>query len=158
MIRRVREGDYARLVEVYTQAVRVTATELYSPEQIAAWSSFPLKEAKFREFIFGPETYIVENDGLPVVFCGLRDDGHIASLYVHPDHNREGHGSRLLRHVLDAGERKGIRRFYTEASFLSKAVFERHGFTVDNIEEVDYDGVVFKRFKMSRSIAKDTSR
>jgi len=148
MIRRVRESDFAQLVEIYTEAVRQTATKVYSPEQINAWSGFPLKADKFWEFVFGPETWVIAADKLPVAFCGLGKDGHIASLYVHPGFNRKGYGSQLLQYVLERGERRGMRRFYTEASFLSRTVFERHGFIVDYVEEVDYDGVHFCRFKM----------
>jgi putative acetyltransferase len=102
--------------------------------------------------VFGPETWVIVIDRKPVAFCGLGKDGHIASLYVHPEYNRMGHASRLLQHVLDLGERRGMRRFYTEASFLSKVVFDRHGFIVDYVEEVDYDGVHFCRFKMVRHV------
>lgn len=151
-IRRVLDTDFSRLVEIYTEAVRQTATKVYSPEQIAAWAAFPLKADKFREFVFGPETWVIVVGRKPVAFCGLGKDGHIASLYVHPEYNRMGHASRLLQHVLDLGERRGMRRFYTEASYLSKTVFERHGFIVDYVEEVDYDGVHFCRFKMVRHV------
>lgn len=154
MIRRVRENDYARLVEIYTEAVRQTATKVYSPEQITAWSAFPMKSEKFREFVYGPQTWVATVDKTPVAFCGLGDDGHIASLYVHPELNRMGYGSQLLQYVMERGERRGMRRFYTEASFLSKTVFERHGFIVDYVEEVDYDGIHFCRFKMLRLVDK----
>jgi putative acetyltransferase len=152
MIRRVLDSDFAQLVEIYTEAVRQTANTIYTPEQIDAWSAFPAKTEKFRQFVFGPETYATVVENSPVAFCGLGNDGHIASLYVHPDYNRMGYASKLLQYVMEGGERRGMRRFYTEASFLSKTVFERHGFVVDCVEEVDYDGVLFRRFKMVRLV------
>ncbi|GMV92080.1 MAG: hypothetical protein AMXMBFR82_18580 [Candidatus Hydrogenedentota bacterium] len=157
MIRRVRESDYPRLVEIYTEAVRRTATAIYSPEQVEAWSAFPAQTEKFRQFVFGPETYAVTVEDIPVAFCGFDGDGHIASLYVHPEFNRMGYASQLLRHVMNQAEKRGIRRFHTEASFLSKAVFERHGFTVDRMDEVDYDGVLFRRFNMVRNVGDEAS-
>jgi putative acetyltransferase len=152
MIRRVLDSDFPRLAEIYTEAVRRTPNRIYTPEQIDAWSAFPAKTEKFRQFVFGPETYAVIVENMPVAFCGLGHDGHIASLYVHPDYNRMGYASQLLQYIMERGERGGMRRFHTEASFLSKAVFERHGFIVDRMDEVDYDGVLFRRFKMVRLV------
>ena len=52
----------------------------------------------------GVDLVVRADDGTPVGYARL-DDG-VAELVVHPDHRRRGHGTALLRRVLDAaGER-----------------------------------------------------
>lgn len=150
MIRLARPEDFDALADLYCCAVQQTAIALYSPEQIEAWSSFTKHREKFHPFIFNGDTFLKEINGEIVGFCGLEADGHVISLYVHPRFNRQGHGSALLRYVLQQGEARGMRRFYAEASYLSKSVFERCGFQVAGMETVDYFGVVFERFQMER--------
>jgi putative acetyltransferase len=97
-----------------------------------------------------PQTWVLERDKTIIAFCGLGNDGHIVSLYVHPLFSRQGYGTKLLNFVLAQGLKAQINRFYTEASFLSQPVFSRAGFTVVAREIVKYDEILFERYKMEK--------
>lgn len=149
MIFRLAENsDFDTLTQIYRQSVQQLAPLLYTKKQVEAWANFPNNQAKFREFIFKPKTYLIEQDQVIIGFCGLESDGHIASFYIDPRFTRQGYGTKILLYVLAKGQELGLKRFYTEASFFSQPVFKKCGFSIIEMETVKYGEVVFERYKM----------
>ncbi|WPF88583.1 GNAT family N-acetyltransferase [Cyanobacterium aponinum UTEX 3222] len=146
------ERDFDTLQQIYRYTVQKLAPSLYSPAQVEAWSAAPNNFNCFQYFIFDPDTYLLSIKQQIVGFCGLRKNGHIASLYIHPDYTRQGYGTKLLNYVLNIGINRQIKRFFTEASFFSYPVFTRCGFTVIEMETVNYGDVAFDRYKMEKII------
>ncbi len=150
MFRLATEEDYLILVDIYRQSVRKIAPLLYSQEQVAAWSASPDNESKFKDFIFVPKTYLIQEQNQIIAFCGLENNGHIASLYVNPLFYRQGYGQKILLYVLQKGIEQNIKRFYTEASFFSQPLFKKCGFSIIAMETVKYGEVSFERYKMEK--------
>ncbi|WP_017294769.1 GNAT family N-acetyltransferase [Geminocystis herdmanii] len=152
MFRLAVDSDFEILREIYRLSIQKLAPSLYSHDQVIAWSAFPDNFAKFHDFIFQADTYLLKNQTQIIGFCGLQSDGHIASFYLHPDFTRQGYGTTLLTHVLEKGISQGFKRFYTEASFFSQPVFSRCGFEIVAMETVKYGDVSFDRYKMEKTI------
>ena len=152
MFRLATPSDINALKSIYQKTVRELAPSLYTTEQVIAWSLFPEDTAKFTEFILKPDTYILEKNQEIIGFCGLEKNGHIASLYIHPAHTRQGYGTKLLNHVLNQGIKESISLFYSEASFFSQPLFKRCGFEVVEMETINYGVVFFERYKMEKRI------
>jgi putative acetyltransferase len=146
------QEDFINIKNIYQQSVIKIAPSLYNKKQVKAWSDFTNNKEKFYDFIFRPTTYLLEKDTKIIAFCGLENNGHIASFYVHPDFNRQGYGTKILTYVLEIGQNLGIKRFFTEASFFSQPVFSIHGFDIIAIETVRYGSVSFDRFQMEKVI------
>ena len=144
--------DLPILADIYRQSVRQIARALYTQQQVNAWSTFPDQPDEFREFILKPQTHLMQKNDNIIAFCGLETNGHIASLYVHPDYHRQGYGTQILVYVLNIGKKLGIKRFFTEASFFSQPVFSRQSFTIVTMETVNYGDVAFDRYKMEKLI------
>jgi putative acetyltransferase len=142
--------DFDKLRQIYSHTVKKLAPSLYSPSQVIAWSSAPNNVSQFHDFIFNADTYLLLKNGQIIGFCGLKNDGYIASFYLHPDFTRQGYGTKLLLYVLEMGIKQGISRFYTEASFFSQPVFSRCGFTISAMETVYYGNISFDRYKMEK--------
>lgn len=152
MFRLILESEFDVVREIYRETVQKLAVELYTKEQVKAWSNSPNNKTKFHEFIFKPKTYVYEKNNKIIAFCGLEEDGHIASLYVHPDFSRQGYGTKILQFVLEKGINSGIKKFYAEASFLSQPVFARCDFRILEMETVKYGNVSFDRYKMIKNV------
>lgn len=152
MFRLATENDFSRLREIFRETVLKLAPSLYSPEQVTAWSLSPNNREKFWRFIFQADTYLLIENDVIIGFCGLQENGHIVSLYVDADYTRQGYGTKLLLYVLKKGEKQGIKKFFTEASFFSQPVFLRCGFQVVTIETVNYNNVLFQRYRMEKII------
>ncbi|NCO76277.1 MAG: GNAT family N-acetyltransferase [Cyanobacteria bacterium] len=150
MFRLAVEKDFDTLRHIYSYTVTKLAPSLYSPSQVMAWSSASDNISKFHDFIFDANTYLlIENDEI-IGFCGLKNNGYIASFYIHPHFTRQGYGTKLLSYVLDIGITQAVKKFYTEASFFSQPVFSRCGFTILEMETVFYGDVSFERYKMEK--------
>ncbi|MEM1042304.1 MAG: GNAT family N-acetyltransferase [Bacteroidota bacterium] len=143
------DADLPALAALYAEAVRAAGPAYYTPEQVETWAT-AAGLPTFRRLVPRPLTLVAEDEFGPAGFAGLAPDGHVASLYVRPDRMRQGIASALLRALLDHAADQGIERLYTEASALSRPVFERFGFALDEVERVELRGVAFERYRMVR--------
>jgi putative acetyltransferase len=119
---------------------------------VRTWAAGPNDHARFRTFILGVTTFVAEDQGCLLGFCGLGADGHLASLYVDGVEGRKGIGSKLLDKAIGEACARGILALHTEASEFSKPLFEKFGFETFEIEHVTRHGVPFNRYRMQRTL------
>ena len=151
-IRPATPADVEPLADLYAAAVRALGPSAYSADQVAAWAAFA-EEPAFRRFVLGAETVVAERPASgPIGFAGLTPAGRVASLYVHPDHARQGVASALLSALIERAYERGMDRLSTEASALSRPVFERFGFALEAEEHVERRGAWFTRYRMARPL------
>lgn len=141
-------GQYREIGEIFDAAVRQTALGLYSQEQVDAWAppGRDLERWKWRCELKRPFVYL--RDGRVAGFAELDTDGHIDCLYTHPQHNRTGVGSALLRHIIEVARRNAIPRLYTEASHLARGLFLKHGFAILRENHLELRGVKMSNWIM----------
>ena len=152
-IRAVEASDLRALANIYRSSIIFLGDDFYTPEQIAAWASFPDDLEAFRKWVTHPMTVVaVESDGKCLGFGGLEDSGRISSLFVLPGSMRKGVGSALLTKLLSEAKLRGLGEVTTEASEFSKPLFEKFGFTVKNIEHTEFKEVPFTRYAMQLRI------
>ncbi len=85
--------------------------------------------AFFRDRVFVDcDVSVAERGGALVGFCAHRPSW-IDHLYVHPDHQRSGVGSVLVRHVQQAHDH--IRLWAFQRNVRARAFYEAHGFTCE---------------------------
>ncbi|HEY9663479.1 MAG TPA: GNAT family N-acetyltransferase [Allocoleopsis sp.] len=154
-IRTATIADIAALAQLFTHTVETVAPQSYSPEQVQAWAKTPADLERFQRFILEVTTFVAVLDGRIVGFAGVAETGYLASLYTHSDYQRQGIGSELLKAVLEYAQAHQIERLYTEASEFSKPLFEKFGFAVYEIEQVNRGGVWFNRSLMQRWLSAD---
>ncbi len=150
IIRTAIESDIPALAKLYSHSVKAIAPGQYSQEQVQVWASFSEETESFRRFILEPTTFVAEKTLLLLGFSGVTHKGHIASLYVHGDYNRQGIGSLLLDSVIEYAQINGINQLHSEASEFSKPLFEKFGFSSYATEKVIRNGVLFQRYLMRR--------
>jgi putative acetyltransferase len=135
------------LLTLFEQSVRRMGPEHYSPAQVEQWAlgaRHPGLASQLREH----HGWIIEQEGIPLGFVTLSDDGHLSLLYVSADHPRQGLGGLLLAQALQAASRLGLHSLTTEASAFSLALFLRHGFEQAGLETVERGGVSFVRHRL----------
>ncbi|MDX7899159.1 GNAT family N-acetyltransferase [Aeromonas media] len=146
-IRPLREQHIPALLTLFEQSVRRLGPEHYSPAQVEQWAlgaRHPGLASQLREH----HGWIIEQEGIPLGFVTLSDDGHLSLLYVSADHPRQGLGGLLLAQALQAASRLGLHSLTTEASAFSLALFLRHGFEQAGLETVERGGVSFVRHRL----------
>ena len=143
----LREQHIPALLALFEQSVRRLGPEHYSPEQVEQWAQgarHPGLASQLREH----HGWVMEQEGMPLGFVTLSDDGHLSLLYVSADHPRQGLGGLLLERALQAASQLGLHRLTTEASAFSLALFLRHGFEQAGLETVERGGVSFVRHRL----------
>ena len=139
------------LREIYAGTVDRLGPSAYTPVQVDAWKAFA-SASEFDDFILGVNTCVAVSGAGIAGFCGIAEDGHVASVYVRADRCRQGVGTALLRRVLANHPAPTSGRYYAEASVFSLPLFTRCGFRRKGTEQAIRDGVVFERFLVERPI------
>lgn len=139
--------DLPTLSSLFAASVAALATEHYDADARRAWAAFA-REDGFAGFVLDADTLVALRDGAIAGFAGLRSDGHVVSLYVAPEAARRGVARALLEALLERARAAGHLRLTTDASAVSRPVFERLGFRVVDEERVLRNGVVFVRHRM----------
>ena len=89
-------SDWPRLCEIHDRARLI---ELRGAGLLDAFLS--LEQTAQNEGLFAAELVVAEDKGLVLGFAAF-GDGELTWLYVDPDHQRQGVGRALIRHVIDA--------------------------------------------------------
>ncbi|KQX07765.1 hypothetical protein ASC59_08540 [Leifsonia sp. Root1293] len=132
---------------VFQRAVRITAAADYEPEQIAAWAA-DLDIAAWAHRRAAAETWVAEQDGVVVGFSDLSKSGYIDMMFVDPAAARTGVATALLSHLLHLAIGRDIPELTVNASATARPFFERGGFQVETVQEVERNGVILHNFRM----------
>ncbi|MCU0853476.1 MAG: GNAT family N-acetyltransferase [Rhodobacteraceae bacterium] len=142
------------LSRILREAVRVTASRFYTPEQIAAWLSIAPDADRIRAiYADGRSAFVACNsNGEPVAFSDHDDAGHIFFLYCAPSAGRRGAAARLMDAVEDSARRAGIGRLDSDASEAALSFFLKRGFVHVRRQDLEIGGVGIHNHKVERQL------
>lgn len=146
--RRAQAADVPALAALYAHSAQQLGTQVYSPEQVAAWHSFGRDTPAFRDYVLQANTWMAEDAQGALGFCGISMQGEVHSLYVRAAATRAGLGSALLAHALAQARAQGVQRFEAWATHFSLPVFKRAGFVLVRTTREPFQGVDFERYRV----------
>lgn len=150
-VRRLNSNDHDALVEIYRQAVLGSTAELYSEAQQWAWAE---QSNTLRSLLRKGEGFVISNQrDEPMAFSLRYPADRLALLYSHPSTQRQGCGRLLIEAIEQAARADTLAALRTEASLISRPLFERLGWQVSWREELRIGGVPFKRFRMHKQLS-----
>ncbi|MFM1900111.1 MAG: hypothetical protein RLZZ216_687 [Cyanobacteriota bacterium] len=149
-VRSLQGQDHDLVVEIYRQAVLGSTAGLYSAAQQHAWAE---QGQSLRSQLQQGEGFVVcDAHDQPQAFSLCHPSDRVALLYCHPAAQRQGCGQRLLEAIEHRARAQAIATLRTEASLISKPLFERLGWQVSWREELRIGGVGFHRFRMHKPL------
>ena len=149
-VRRLNSNDHDAVVEIYRQAVLGSTAQLYSEAQQWAWAE---QSNTLRSLLLQGEGFVISNQrDEPIAFSLRYPHDRLALLYSHPKAQRQGYGQRLIEAVEQAARAEAMAVLRTEASLISRPLFERLGWQVSWREELRIGGVPFQRFRMHKRL------
>ena len=149
-VRRLNSNDHDALVEIYRQAVLGSTAKLYSEAQQWAWAE---QSNTLRSLLPEGEGWVIRNQrDEPIAFSLRYPTDRLALLYSHPGAQRQGCGRLLINAIEQAAKADAVRALRTEASLISRPLFERLGWQVSWREELRIGGVPFQRFRMHKQL------
>ncbi len=122
-------ADAKRCAEIFRASIEELAAEDYNADQREAWASTADNEEAFAARVGGGLTLIAIIDGAAAGFATLKGAELIDMLYVDPEHAGQGVGRTLIDALTRLASARGAKRLTTEASDISKPLFERQGFS-----------------------------
>ncbi|HDH7819563.1 TPA: GNAT family N-acetyltransferase [Raoultella planticola] len=143
-IRPYRDDDFIALGAIFLRAVQETASHDYSPRQIAAWAQ--IDEARWRHKMRDSRVWVAVIDPLPVGFISAVDR-YIDLLFVAPEYGRRGIASALLQELFAQIPHGSLT---VDASITAKPFFARHGFRVEEEQQVAVRGETFINYRMEK--------
>lgn len=150
--RMARSGDCAAMIEVFRGAVRLVAIRDYTREQVVAWAPDEIDIAAWAGRYCTRQGWVAEVDAGIVGFIDLAEGGLVDMLYVHPDFQRRGIATGLLRQLEMTARSRGIDRLRTEGSLTARPFFERHGFRIIAQQTVAIRGQKLVNFRMEKPL------
>ena len=150
-VRAYTRADLQALRQIYISSIEELGHEHYSPDQIKAWAGFADDTDVFSSWLGGSIVFVaVDSHDTPIAFGGLELPCRISCLFVSPHAARRGVGSLLIEHLLSLELDPTPTLYTTEASELSKPLFEKFGFRVKEIEHTKVSDVAFTRYAMRK--------
>lgn len=149
-IRKATPQDAEAIAWLFYNTIRAINIKDYTPAQTQAWAGAAPEPEKWKARMETKQTFVARHNGLIVGFAEFEANGHVDAVYVHHAHQGQGVASSLLRQVEQEAERLGLARLYTEASITARPFFERRGFVVVTAQDVEYQGQVFRNYKMEK--------
>ena len=149
-IRRYDRADAQATLQVFREAVRRGAAELYDEAKRLAWAPTLIDLREWTATRGRGRTWVAEKHGEVVGFIDLDIEGLIGMLYVHPEHAREGIGGALLDEVERAARELDISKLRVQASLVAQPLLRRKGFIVVQNRLVERRGEWLAQAKMEK--------
>lgn len=151
VFRAANEADLPALAAIYIDAVETLGPRAYTAGQIAAWRRWPIDEPdEFGRRLTAGHCRVAEVGGVAVAFAELTEPDHLDFLYTSGEFAGRGLATKLHEQLETIARDSGSSVLRTEASYLSRPVFNRLGYDVIEIEDVVRFGEAFRRFKMRK--------
>jgi putative acetyltransferase len=151
-VRPMQPEDLGEMRSLFSQTVRQVNSRDYSPEQVEVWASSANDGARWQALPQSSQVLVAEQSGQVVGFTNLEADGHIDMFFVHPEHQGEGIGKRLMQALETLAQAQHTPRLYSEVSITAKPFFLRQGFEIVTEEQVERQGLWFTRFIMEKTL------
>ena len=139
--------DCTELVRLFYDTVHTVNAKDYSREQLDAWATGEVNLEAWNKSLQAHNTVVAEMDGQIVGFGDMDETGYLDRLYVHKDYQRRG----VATAICDALEQNTkAAEFTTHASITARPFFEKRGYTVVKVQQVERRGILLTNFVMKK--------
>ncbi len=151
-IRKANLQDANSISQMMTENINLLSSKSYSKEQISAMKKY-VSEENIKKYIKDFEVFIAL-DNNEVVGTISFDKDLIFSVYVKGSTNfiDKGIGDEMLKFVESYAKKLGENKISVISMPTTKTFFEERGYKVVEDLLLDFDGVDFPEFKLSKNI------
>ncbi|WP_197441717.1 GNAT family N-acetyltransferase [Thalassoglobus polymorphus] len=151
-MRRYRPGEELELWELFYNTIRTVNSRDYSTEQVQTWAPDEMNREKWHARIAGMNPFVCEVASEIVGYAALIETGYIDHFYVHHQWQRQGVGNSLVTKIFETANGLGLSELTSDVSITAKPFFESKGFEVVAPQEVSIGEVLFRNYKMRKSL------
>lgn len=149
MIRWAQPADSDALGQIMFDAIH-QGDSPYSAEQRRAWLPQPQSGRAWSGRLARQRVVVAEEQGQPVGFMTMGDDGCIDLAFILPENRHTGLFRDLLDQIELSAREAGIDQLWTHASLMAEGPFKAAGFVIEQTEYVERQGETLTRFRMHK--------
>lgn len=153
-IRTYRQEDIKDIAELFYNAVHTVNAADYTEKQLDAWTDGNIDLSAWNRSFQEHMTLVAvmpsdkANGTQQIVgFADMDSTGYLDRLYVHKDFQRHGIASELCDRLEQAAN---VENFTTHASITAKPFFEKRGYQVMCVQQVERKGVLLTNYVMKK--------
>lgn len=148
-----RSADAEPTRRIFYDAITVTASEDYTPEQIAAWARPGHRDlAEWNDLMCGRNSYVALVDDQVAGISDVTEQGYIEMLYVSPQFTGQGVAWQLLEFLEQQARDSAAQQLVADVSRTARPIFEARGFQVKAEQHPVIDGVAMVNFCMTKTL------
>ncbi len=151
-LRQIRPLDQLTLRQIYADAIESQGSNLYTEEQIQAWSALAWLPGVLDRPLAEGKGWLSYESAEVAAFAIRYPSNRLALLYCRGIYTRRGHASNLLRYIEDEARFEGQKYLFTEASLFSYKLLLRLEWKINKSEKITIGGVNFNRFLMYKDL------
>ena len=151
-LRRAGEDDIPAITRLYNDTVRNVNARDYTPQQIDVWASSAQNTSRWQAAVKEQYFILAEISGKLAGFSSITPDGYLDFMYVSKDFQRCGVASALLNEIERKAREQNNSLIYAHVSATARGFFEKNGYTVREVVEDHFRGVVFMNNVMEKRI------
>ena len=149
-IERLHPSHLSAVREVYKDAVQSLGPDLYTRQQIEAWSAIASLPGVLDKTLNEGKGWVsIANNELQA-FAVRSPENRLALLYCRASSSRQGHASKLLRLIEEDAISEQQKVLFAEASAFSYQLLLRKGWQLITQETINISGVTFNRYCMKK--------
>ncbi|MFD5214554.1 GNAT family N-acetyltransferase [Microbacterium sp. NPDC058345] len=153
-IRDYRAADAPATLRVFLEAITITASADYSPEQISAWARPEQRRLDdWDRSMSARSGFVALVQGAVAGFSDVSGDGHVDMMFVSPAAGGRGVGRALMHEVEARARQAGAPRLWADVSITARGFFEHAGFTVQTEQHPVTGGVRMTNYRMVKTLA-----
>lgn len=160
VIREYTPADAAVTRAIFYQSIHELAAEHYTPAQLDAWAPAEFNLQQWAAQRAKARTFVAQVDGVSAGFADLVEKSGqtllgemlIDMLFVRPPYHAQGVASALITQVQEAARTRGAATLVVQASLTARGVFERHGFRVEQENQVPVGSQTLTNFTMKKKL------
>ena len=149
-LKQITKKDQLKLKEVYFDSVSSIDENIYTKDQKFAWASQAWENFEFdKSLLKGIGSKLICNNKI-IGFATRYPENRISLFYVRSNFKRKGFGTMILNSIERDAVNSGINKLNTEASLISYKLFLKRKWEIDHKEKVNFKGLMFERYRMSK--------
>jgi putative acetyltransferase len=146
------ESMLDEMIQLFYDTVHTVNARDYRKEQLNRWAPENSDKRFWAERLKRNVCKVAFINDALVGFTELVADGHVDTMYVHKDFQRQKIAAHLFEEILRIAKERNLRMLTTEASITAKPFFEAYGFKVTRIKKKLYNGKDFTNYKMTKEL------
>ena len=150
-IRKYNKDDLRQVVQLFFHTVHTSNAKDYSAEQLAIWAPKNPDLEKWQSSFMKNDCLVAVIDNQIIGFGDMDKTGYLDRLYVSPNYQRMGVASQIC----DLLEEQVKHPITTHASITAKPFFEKRGYQVVKMQQVERQGILLTNYIMRKQNGMD---